>query len=293
MMIESVQRRLAQLTNNTREASSATEEVTQAILRFQGAAEPDVTIINPYEEQRISRLNDKLKEYFGILEQFSSQNEDEDFSHRLPTMDSIAGIEDAIAATNRQLREATTESERAFLRERLVRYRNELQGMKGDTEEVSDAARDLGFTFQSAAEDAIVSWSSFGDVLQGVLQDILRIITRITITEPLGNAVEGAADGLFGSSTTAQASQQAMQANMAMASSTAGMSSGGVSGGVNVNVYNQNGSEVEVQERENANGGMDMDIIIKRAVQGLHNSGSMDSTMNRNYGVRRRARSRG
>jgi hypothetical protein len=55
--------------------------------------------------------------------------------------------------------------------------------------EQKDLARDLGLTFSSAFEDAIVGGKSFSDVLKGLGDDIARIITRKTITEPLGNAV--------------------------------------------------------------------------------------------------------
>ena len=50
-------------------------------------------------------------------------------------------------------------------------------------------ARELGFAFSSAFEDAIVRGDKLSKVMQGLLQDITRIIARRTITEPLGNAV--------------------------------------------------------------------------------------------------------
>jgi hypothetical protein len=56
-------------------------------------------------------------------------------------------------------------------------------------------AEDLGLTFTSAFENAIIGGQSFSDVLKGVEQDILRIITRKAVTEPLGNAISGAMSG--------------------------------------------------------------------------------------------------
>jgi hypothetical protein len=44
--------------------------------------------------------------------------------------------------------------------------------------------KQLGLTFSSAFEDAIVSAKSFGDVVSGVLTDIARLIVRSSITEP-------------------------------------------------------------------------------------------------------------
>lgn len=64
-------------------------------------------------------------------------------------------------------------------------------------------AEELGMTFKSAFEDAVVGGKKFSDVLRGLAEDIQRIILRKTITEPLGNAlgdVLGSIDfgGLFG-----------------------------------------------------------------------------------------------
>lgn len=50
-------------------------------------------------------------------------------------------------------------------------------------------AEELGLTFTSAFEDAIVSGKNFGEILKGLEQDIIRIVTRSLVTEPLGNAL--------------------------------------------------------------------------------------------------------
>ena len=55
-------------------------------------------------------------------------------------------------------------------------------------EEQSSVAKDLGLTFSSAFEDAIVKGEEFSEVLQGIGEDILRIIVRKNITEPLANS---------------------------------------------------------------------------------------------------------
>lgn len=76
-------------------------------------------------------------------------------------------------------------------------------GQLGDgIKEVDNFARDMGLTFSSAFEDAIVGGKSLSDVLKGLAQDIARIVIRKTITEPAGNAIasiikEGLGD-LFG-----------------------------------------------------------------------------------------------
>jgi len=47
-------------------------------------------------------------------------------------------------------------------------------------------AEELGLTFASAFEDAIVSGKKLSDVLGGLAQDIMKIFVRKTITEPIG-----------------------------------------------------------------------------------------------------------
>ena len=67
-----------------------------------------------------------------------------------------------------------------------------------ELEKADTLAQDLGLTFSSAFEDAIVQGKGLRDVLQGLEQDILRIVTRKLVTEPLGNAITGILGGLFG-----------------------------------------------------------------------------------------------
>jgi hypothetical protein len=58
-------------------------------------------------------------------------------------------------------------------------------------EKVDDAARELGLTFSSAFEDAIVGGKGLREVLKGLEADIIRIVTRKLVTEPLANAISG------------------------------------------------------------------------------------------------------
>lgn len=59
----------------------------------------------------------------------------------------------------------------------------------------NDAVRELGLTFSSAFEDAIVKGEKLSKVMQGILSDIARIIARKTITEPLTESVSSAVKG--------------------------------------------------------------------------------------------------
>ena len=61
--------------------------------------------------------------------------------------------------------------------------------------DLAKTTRDLGFTFASAFEDAVVGGERLSEVLKGLEQDILRILTRRLVTEPLADAVTGAVRG--------------------------------------------------------------------------------------------------
>jgi hypothetical protein len=53
------------------------------------------------------------------------------------------------------------------------------------TEKTNDIARDLGLTFSSAFEDAVIKGEKFSDVLRGIEQDLLRMLARELVTKPL------------------------------------------------------------------------------------------------------------
>ncbi len=54
-------------------------------------------------------------------------------------------------------------------------------------DDVAKTARELGMTFSSAFEDAIVGGKDLRSVLQGLAQDVARIFVRKTTTEPMAN----------------------------------------------------------------------------------------------------------
>lgn len=66
-----------------------------------------------------------------------------------------------------------------------------LQKVETAAKQSNDAAQQLGMTFSSAFEDAIVNGMALRDVLKGILQDIARIVVRKSISEPVGGAISG------------------------------------------------------------------------------------------------------
>lgn len=69
--------------------------------------------------------------------------------------------------------------------------RLELEDAQSKASGLSDAVHDLGLTFTSAFEDAIVSGNSLSSVLKGLASDIARILVRKSVTEPLAGLLSG------------------------------------------------------------------------------------------------------
>jgi hypothetical protein len=80
----------------------------------------------------------------------------------------------------------------------LADFERVKQSVTRTTEAANGMGRELGMTFSSAFEDAIVKGKNFRDVLAGIAQDIARMITRQAITTPLGNALNSAVGNIFG-----------------------------------------------------------------------------------------------
>lgn len=89
-------------------------------------------------------------------------------------------------------------AEEAFkAREKIGEQADELDKVTEAAKKQKSVAEELGLTFSSAFEDAIVKGGELSDVLEGLAQDILRVVVRKSITEPLGTAISDFAKTLF------------------------------------------------------------------------------------------------
>ena len=70
-------------------------------------------------------------------------------------------------------------------------------GVSEEIKKVNTFAQDMGLTFSSAFEKAIIGGGKFSDVLKGLGQDILQIAVRKSITEPLDGFFTNALSGLL------------------------------------------------------------------------------------------------
>jgi hypothetical protein len=67
-----------------------------------------------------------------------------------------------------------------------------LKDLEDNAKKGSDAARELGMTFSSAFEDAVINGKKFDDILQSIGMDVARIILRKGVTEPAAGAIGAA-----------------------------------------------------------------------------------------------------
>lgn len=86
-------------------------------------------------------------------------------------------------------------------------YQRQVSNLKTEMEKADDATKawkdtvkDLGLTFESAFEDALVNIDNWRGALSGLLQDIQRLMIRKAITEPLMGAASSFFTGLLGGS---------------------------------------------------------------------------------------------
>ena len=102
-------------------------------------------------------------------------------------LDEIAQLQEAGLLTKEQATEAT------FAINEQIDGLNKVNETLREQKSIAD---ELGLTFSSAFEDAVIGGKSFSDVLKGIEKDIARIIIRKSVTEPLGNAISGIFSGI-------------------------------------------------------------------------------------------------
>jgi hypothetical protein len=81
--------------------------------------------------------------------------------------------------------------------EQIVLTREAYEQLEEQQKKNAELGKDLGLTFASAFEDAIVAGKEFSDVLKGLAMDVARIFARKMITEPTANLFSGLATSMM------------------------------------------------------------------------------------------------
>ena len=71
----------------------------------------------------------------------------------------------------------------------IAKARDELEKAENQGKKTKTTFAELGATFSSAFEDAIINGKKFSDVLTGIAQDIARLLIRKNITDPIADAI--------------------------------------------------------------------------------------------------------
>lgn len=117
----------------------------------------------------------------------------------------LAELQDRLTEAEQRGVEVNGVRVRALSTEELARsterFANELERAERQSERTDLMGRQMGMTFSSAFEDAILRGRRFSDILKSVEQDIARIILRTAVTGPAARAIEGAVNSGIGSLT--------------------------------------------------------------------------------------------
>lgn len=189
-------------------------------------------------------------------------------------------------------------------------------------------AQELGLSFTSAFEDAIVKGNEFSDVLEGLAQDILRIMVRKNITEPLtsslgslelsklftenanGNvyaspSLSAFSGGVYdspqffkfakGAGVFAEAGAEAIMPLTRGPNGKLGVNAQGAGGNVQV-IVNNNAPNTQATQRSRAdgNGGSIIEVVIEQITGRISSdiargSGTVPTALEQTYGLNRAA----
>ena len=175
--------------DRTRLESLALQERDEALRRIEGATRRVASIPRPDREAE-REINEIIRERERLIQ--NNENPQERYTRRLETLGSLVERSERIG---QPIPDETVSREALDALNDLEQAQNRLQA---STSKTADVARELGMTFASAFEDAIVNGKSLSDIAKSIERDLLRIGTRTLVTEPLA----GAARGLFQSAAS-------------------------------------------------------------------------------------------
>lgn len=164
--------RLKSLTKDQREAVLAKAEMVDATLAGVDAAKAEAEmqkLLNRLRQDEIVSLEATANKWLDQID---------------PMRVFIRQVEEV----DRVVKELSAHGH-VFTPEQITQIKELGNGIEKLSKKGIDAAKELGLTFSSAFEDAIVAGKSFRDVLSGIEQDVLRMFTRKFVTAPMAGAL--------------------------------------------------------------------------------------------------------
>lgn len=181
--------------DNLKESVNAAKAVWADYQPGAGGAMPDIPVLGGTLSARNTKkektpkdpyFNDWMKELQAVEDLRAAE-----IQMKIETNEALKKEDQAYDDWMNELRQAELDRYGDMLDKRLEEDRKA-------AEKTKEMSRQLGMTFTSAFEDAIVEGKKLSDVLRGLAQDILRITTRKMVTEPLGNVLTSAIGEMFG-----------------------------------------------------------------------------------------------
>ena len=159
---------------------------------------PAVTVTAPAPAGRAATGRDPFAE--ALREQQSLLRANETAYERYQRqLEELAALQDRLTEAEARGVEVNGVRVRALSTEELARsterFANELERAERQSERTDLMGRQMGMTFSSAFEDAILQGRRFSDILKSVEQDIARIILRTAVTGPAADAIANAVSG--------------------------------------------------------------------------------------------------
>lgn len=176
---------LVDIERAARDAAKSMRETTPAITEYQDALDRDTRALSDWLGLRDIEA---AKEGYRLLEEQQ---------RRLADLTGRAAA-DRIAADVRLIDEAFFDGRISAEEFDQAMKRVFGESARGEIEKTNSLVQQLGLTFESAFEDAIVRGESLRGVLDAIGRDILRIFVRKTITEPAGQFFSDLLRGIFG-----------------------------------------------------------------------------------------------
>lgn len=194
MRLEELQREMAELTRREEELRQQAESILNPRGGTAGTV-PAVTVTAPAPAGRAATGRDPFAE--ALREQQSLLRANETAYERYQRqLEELAALQDRLTEAEARGVEVNGVRVRALSTEELARsterFANELERAEKQSERTDLMGRQMGMTFSSAFEDAILQSRKFSDILKAVEQDIARIILRTAVTGPAANAIAGA-----------------------------------------------------------------------------------------------------
>jgi hypothetical protein len=195
--------------------------------------------------------------------------------------------------------------------------RTRLGTLDDGLKQTKSLAEELGLTFTSAFEDAVISGEKVSVVLKGLAQDVARIFLRKSFTEPLGKWFsdldfsklfsKNAAGGVYkspslsaysgqvydtprlfafarGAGIFGEAGAEAIMPLKRGSDGKLGVAASG--GGVTVTIINQTQAKVTARESL-VDGKRELMVLVQDTVTALLGGGALDGAMRQNFGAGR------